>query len=164
MTVRIDILAFCLLGLVACGTPNDGGALATVDCTGFESTPAYNVLLRDCGFVECHGKAGRFLEIVGPGRTRTDTTAGIFEASPSEAMMTCRSARALIDAANPEKSDLLRKPLSPKVGGAGHKGVDAYGRDVFATTDDPDYQVLRSFVLGMPAQLPNWGADWEKMP
>src|SRR5688500_14043117 len=32
----------------------------------------YPILLRDCGFVACHGSAHRPLQVYGPGRTRLD--------------------------------------------------------------------------------------------
>lgn len=152
-----------LVALVACGNKGSSGKLAMPDRAEFE-TQAYPVLLRDCGFVECHGKDGRFLQIVGPGRTRLSADAGLFEPLPEEIDTTYRSVSAVIDVDDPENSDLLRKPLSPKVGGSGHKGVDSYGRDVYATTSDPDYEALHSFVLGVAADLPQWDADWEQSP
>ncbi|HTU56815.1 MAG TPA: hypothetical protein VMF89_00245, partial [Polyangiales bacterium] len=41
-----------------------------------------------------------------------------------------------------EDSLLLRKPLEAQAGGQGHKGVDDLGRNVFASKQDPGWQLL----------------------
>src|SRR5690242_12284627 len=97
----------------------------------------YPVLLRDCGFPACHGAAGRFFRVWGPGRVRLPGATSTPEAFdlPTIAELSATQALALsmIDARSPARSPLLRKPLAVEAGGAGHFGVDRYGRDIYRT-------------------------------
>jgi hypothetical protein len=118
---------------------------------------AYPVLLRDCGFPGCHGAMDRFFRVFGPGRTRLSATADPSDpASAEEIQHSYDRARSMIDPGKPAYSLLLRKPLASDAGGAGHKGDDALGRNVYASTQDPNYQTLRAWVLAQPA-LPDAG-------
>jgi hypothetical protein len=51
---------------------------------------------------------------------------------------------------------LLRKPLAVASGGAGHLGVDRYGRDIYRTAEDSGYLALARWVYTSttPAQPP----------
>lgn len=139
------LLALWVSSTTACISYDGDTHLATPD-QGTFSTQAYEVLLRDCGFVECHGGEGRFFRVVGPGRTRLSADAPLFEPTTEEMRFTYRSARAVVNGAYPDLSQLLQKPLAPSSGGAGHKGIDVYGRDVYGSPDDANYAVLRAFA------------------
>ena len=54
-----------------------------------------------------------------------------------------------------EDSLLLRKPLEAQAGGQGHKGVDDLGRNVFASKQDPGWQLLLAWskTRGAPPTL-----------
>ena len=110
---------------------------------------AYPVLLRDCGFPGCHGAMDRFFRVFGPGRTRLSAAAEPSDpASPEEIQHSYDRARSMIDPSQPAYSLLLRKPLAASAGGAGHKGDDALGRNVYLSNADPNFQALRAWVLG----------------
>ena len=110
----------------------------------------YPVLLRDCGFPDCHGAKDRFYRVWGPGRVRLDPDTHAFDGvTGGEASASFTLALSMIDARHPEQSLLLRKPLAVAAGGAGHGGVDRYGRDVYRTVDDAGYAALSRFVLGV---------------
>jgi hypothetical protein len=49
-------------------------------------------------------------------------------------------------------SPLLVKPLSLKEGGVGHKGVDAYGNNIYATRGAENYQLLVHWALSQQLQ------------
>jgi hypothetical protein len=68
-------------------------------------------------------------------------------ASDAEIEATMERARSmLVAAARPEDSLLLRKPLELSAGGAAHMGRDRFGRNLFATTDDPRYRALLTWA------------------
>lgn len=97
----------------------------------------------------------RFFRVFGPGRTRLSPTADPSDpASSEEIQHSYDRARSMIDPSDPAHSLLLRKPLASGAGGAGHKGDDSLGRNVYASTVDPNFQILRAWVLAQPA-----GAD-----
>jgi hypothetical protein len=64
----------------------------------------------------------------------------------------------MIDKADPASSLLLRKPLAVEAGGAGHLGVDKYGRNVYRTAQDTGYLVLARWVMS-PEVPPPPGAE-----
>jgi hypothetical protein len=59
----------------------------------------------------------------------------------------------MVDDADPSLSELLRKPLAVEAGGAGHQGVDKYGRDVYRTADDNGYVALARWVFSTPPMM-----------
>jgi len=138
--------ALCAAGGCAAGEEYSG-PLPSPDGARFVSE-VYPVLLRDCGFVECHGKPERFFRVVGPGRARLDaTTESDDPAVFAEVQLSYQRALSMLaTAADVEGSLLLRKPLEFGAGGQGHKGVDDLGRNVFASTSDPSYVLLRSWA------------------
>jgi hypothetical protein len=150
--------AHALIGLVT---------LISCACSAVEPKPAftrrefklfqrdvYPVLLRDCAFAACHGAPERFFRVWGPGRTRLATGTGVpepFDLPTGAELSTSYSlALSMIDDAHPEQSLLMRKPLAVAAGGAGHLGVDGYGRDVYRTTEDNGFLALASFVYAPP--------------
>lgn len=151
-----------LLWLSACSNEADGFALAAPNAPGFQSD-VYPVLLRDCGFPTCHGASERLFRVWGPGRVRLDPLAPTFntdvnpvtgepkpqEPSGAEAKRSLESALGFIDAKNPKRSLLLRKPLSAEAGGTGHLGVDRFGRNVYRSTDSDGYLSLSRWVFSL---------------
>lgn len=104
----------------------------------------YPVLLRDCGFPDCHGTHDRFLQVFGPGRTRLDPrSAPRAPAAPEEIALSFERARSLL-----ASSDLLllRKPLAVAAGGAGHEGDDIWDQAVYRTRTDPGYLALDAWM------------------
>lgn len=125
--------------------------LATPNRQQFEAE-VYPVLLRDCAFHACHGSTDRFLQVFGPGRGRM--TANIKPLDPElplEIDHAYDRARSMIDAREPERSLLLKKPLETKAGGQGHEGSDGLGRNVYQSKSAPGYDAIRRWVLGAGA-------------
>lgn len=159
--MRLVIAAILAATAAACSSDADGFELATPDIPTFQSE-VYPVLLRDCGFPTCHGSAERQFRIWGPGRVRLDPNAPEFmievdafgkpkpqEPNPVELMMSLNYATGFIDAKNPERSLLLRKPLATEAGGTGHLGVDRYGRNVYRSTDSQGYVTLSRWAFSL---------------
>lgn len=106
------------------------------------------VLVRDCGFPTCHGAPERFLRVLGPGHTRLDPMLDLdAPATAAEIELSYARALSMIDVEDPQNSELLLKPLETAAGGSRHEGTDEFGRDVYGSTDDPGFQVLRAWVL-----------------
>jgi hypothetical protein len=151
-------LVKCVFGLAllsACSVDPTPLLVANPDANRF-ATEAYPILLRDCGFPACHGARDRFFRVFGPGRTRLSTSPDLDPGDPATSEEIAQSydrARSMIDAKAPERSLLLRKPLASGAGGAGHKGSDSWGRNVYASAVDPNFQTLRAWVFSLgPAQ------------
>ncbi len=146
--VRKSTLILCLVATSGCLDPDDPLPVVERDREAFRCD-VYPVLLRDCGFPACHGTEDRFFQVFGPGRTRLDGV-GIFgDATDREIDVSLERTRSMLDTAPPfEQSLLLRKPLDPTNGGAGHFGVDPLGRDVYASEEDPGYQALARWARG----------------
>jgi hypothetical protein len=49
------------------------------------------------------------------------------------------------------RSLLLSKPLEAKVGGVGHRGIDGFGRNVYASRQDPSYSALATWAAAVVA-------------
>jgi hypothetical protein len=71
------------------------------DRASFEAT-IYPVLLRDCGFVACHGDGGRAFRVVGPGRTRLDPLDAL-DAPPTAAELDATFERTVSMLATPRR-------------------------------------------------------------
>jgi hypothetical protein len=114
----------------------------------------YPVLLRDCAHVGCHGLPERFFQLYGPGRARLPaqqpTDGGVDYTEPAslaEVTHSYQRALSMIASADQvEDSLLLRKPLEAQAGGQGHKGVDDLGRNVYASKQDPSWQLLLAWA------------------
>lgn len=143
------------MGLLAtaCATDVQQLSVPAPDARMFEMT-VYPVLLRDCGFPACHGDRQRFFQVFGPGRTRFregDGGTDNFEpATKEELEQTYDRARSMLAfEKSPFEALLLRKPLSVQAGGAGHKGTDNWGNDVYRTTQASGFAALRAWALSV---------------
>jgi hypothetical protein len=137
-----------LLLLSACADATTELHVPTPDERSFELT-VYPVLLRDCGFPECHGNPQRFFHIYGPGRTRAKPKAELpLNAAPTgeELTATYRRARSMLayEGSSLEKSLLLTKPLD-----AAHEGHDEWGNNVYRNASEPGYQALLAWARSM---------------
>ena len=107
----------------------------------------YEVLLRDCAFIACHGAEERFFQIYGPGRRRLVPEKDLFDPTDiNEAGPVLSNAKEFIDPEDPARSMLLRKPLAISAGGTGHGGVDVFGRDVYPSDNADGYRILARWV------------------
>jgi hypothetical protein len=143
------------LCLVAAGcSSNQGSGDLQVAERSFEvyRDQVFPVLMRDCAFHMCHGAEQRFFRLWGSARARLyPETRALAEVLPEEIALSYTRTLSMINARDPGASLLLRKPLTPAAGGAGHFGVDSLYRDVFQSTQDPDYLVLANWVFGAAA-------------
>lgn len=143
--------------LCACSVDPAPLQVANPDMQRF-ANEAYPVLLRDCGFAACHGATDRFFRIYGPGRTRLPAELAFTDPPTAEEIQQSYDrTRSMIDVKRPALSLLLRKPLATKAGGAGHKGDDSLGRNVYLSASDPNFQTLRAWVLGQAPLVPDGG-------
>lgn len=151
------MMAVIGMALSACTESGQQTTLPASDYNDFEGSP-YTVLLRDCGFPTCHGTQERFFRVFGPGRTRlvgSREVSALDQRRLQEVLQTQLSADAMLNMDDLENSPILRKPLAVAAGGAGHEGVDAFGRDVYRTRQDPGYVTLRDWVLSLrPPEAP----------
>lgn len=151
-------LASLALVMALAGCSDDAelrGAMPTPDGSGFVSE-VYPILLRDCAFSNCHGAGERFLQVLGPGRTRLDPETG--QDDPillSEVTYSYDRARSMLSTnADPTASLLLRKPLEVAAGGQTHHGADPFGRNVFTSKKTPAYAIMLQWAMtyGDPPQ------------
>ncbi|MDH5672144.1 MAG: hypothetical protein OEZ06_08345 [Myxococcales bacterium] len=137
----------CALFGAACGG-SKGDGIEPADRAFRDFQAIYPILARDCGFHNCHGSEDRFFHIYAPGRARLDSDTRAFDAVTGfEASASFTSALSFIDAEDPARSLLLRKPLAVAAGGASHEGVDAFGRDVYRSANDEGYLAIAGWVL-----------------
>jgi hypothetical protein len=141
--------------LVLCACEQRGGLqVASRDFAQFKDE-VYPVLMRDCAFHTCHGSDKRFFRLWGSARGRlTKDIKALAEVVPEEIELSYTRTLAMIDPGDPGASQLLRKPLAPGLGGAGHLGTDSFGRNVFESMSDPDYVILAKWVFGPAPQSP----------
>ncbi|MGD8862638.1 MAG: hypothetical protein PVI30_21690 [Myxococcales bacterium] len=150
------LLSLMMLGLGCTDTGGDSEATRR-EFQQFQRE-VYPVLLRDCGFPECHGDEKRFFRVFGPGRVRLPgetTVPGALDQPTGDELATSYSlALSMIDPDDPGSSTLLRKPLAVEAGGAGHAGVDDFDRDIYRTTRDNGYVTIARWVFSEPAAAP----------
>jgi hypothetical protein len=151
---RFFLLMFATSALLACAEEPERAIAARRDFQSFQRE-VYPVLLRDCGFPACHGAPERFLRVWGPGRNRLLTSSGIAPGAfdiptGDELSNSFELAKSMIDERDRKSSPLLRKPLAAAAGGAGHLGVDNYGRDIYRTQSDTGYVTIARWVLSDP--------------
>ena len=143
------LLLLAALGL-GCAEAEGDLTIAAPDRARFDAE-VWPILVRDCGFSECHGSGTRFFRVVGPGHERLDPLTRPTDAvTPAELQLSYDRARSMIEVADPEQSLLLRKPLAAAAGGSGHLGLDGFGRNVYQKLDDPNFQTLVRWVIGAP--------------
>ena len=104
----------------------------------------YPLLLRDCGFVNCHGDDDRFFVLYGPGRTRLDASMDVFDPpTEDELWFSYQSARGMLT----HDRDVFDSPLLSKpFEGRGHQGLDHFGRNVWQA-DDPAWRTIVPWAL-----------------
>lgn len=108
------------------------------------------ILTKSCGALACHGDAKRFFRVFGRNRLRSEGTEEQRNAfmRAEERAFNFNSARAMVDANDPDASLLLLKPLEQAAGGFYH-GATLYGMaDVYPNRDDPDHKTLTAWVNG----------------
>jgi hypothetical protein len=140
---------------IACNSPVVDANPPDLDFCVFERD-VYPVLARDCAFPACHGTRERFFQVYAPGRVRLDPSTAL-GAAPTEAeLMNAydRARSALAAADRPENSILLRKPLEASAGGSAHMGTDAFGRNVYRTTEDPSWIAISEWARGEGGACP----------
>jgi hypothetical protein len=144
------LLSGCLaIGAIACANVAEDPVLSTPDRMVFDAQ-IYPILVRDCGHSACHGSEARFFRVVGPGHVRLDPATRL--AAPvteAELALSYNRARSMIDPGDPNRSPLLIKSLEAAAGGADHEGADSFGRNVYRSPDDPDFQALVRWALGV---------------
>lgn len=142
----------------ACAGPTDPAfTKLDRDRVNFEAN-VLPVLIRDCSFPACHGSPVRFFQVYGLGHGRLLPGARALDPlSPEELELAYQRSLSMIDPHAPASSPLLRKPLAPNAGGAGHKGVDRLGRDVYQSAADAGFKVLEQWVMQAPVTAPAGG-------
>ena len=118
----------------------------------------YPIILRDCAFPECHGSTQRFYQVFGPGRVRigppppdVDPTDTRYPVQDVELHVTYERTRSMLTRTSPNEDFLLlRKALDVGAGGAGHKGSDRLGRNVYLSKQDPSWLAIRAWALSSP--------------
>jgi hypothetical protein len=102
------------------------------------------ILAERCASSSCHGTERRPLELYAPSQHRIDPDSVHLDTPLAEKELDrnfTRSLGFLIDVSGAEDCRLLTKPLAMAAGGTFHVEVD-----VFETTDDPEYEVMRDWV------------------
>jgi hypothetical protein len=147
----------CIAVIAACGNEEAGDAVSPESSYAIFEAQVYPLLLRDCGFSECHGKEERFYQLWGPGRTRLrETTMSDDPVTKEEIRRSYERTRAMLaTSADVSDSLLLRKPLEPNAGGQGHKGVDEFGRNVYRYKEDPSFVTLSSWARSAAVDQPS---------
>jgi hypothetical protein len=146
--LKVYAAAALSMFLAACADSSAELHLPAPDQAAFE-LQVYPVLLRDCGFPECHGSQQRFFRVYGPGRVRypSPTPTPIFApATAAEISASYHRARSML--ANEDGVDhapLLRKPLY-----AEHGGADDWGENVYRSASDPNYVILANWAHSVP--------------
>ncbi|MFV8753296.1 hypothetical protein ACNOYE_22335 [Nannocystaceae bacterium ST9] len=140
------VRASTLLGLALLGCEAEATEIPGPSTAQFRDE-VYPVLLRDCGFVQCHGDSDRFFVIHGPGRTRLDPETDVFDPpTDDELAVGYESARGMLASDRGVlESPLLSKPLE----GRGHGGLDRFGRNVWQP-GDPAWRSVEQWARGIP--------------
>ncbi len=112
------------------------------------------VLAARCSFMDCHGNAERPLSLYAEQRYRLGIDWVDFETplTGEELAANFDTVRSFIARGANEPQLLSEKPLDTRAGGLYHQGKGDYGPDdVFLSTDDPGYVLLREFIAGASA-------------
>lgn len=104
-----------------------------------------------CSMLACHGDVRRpyhtftrnRMRLVGSNENRD------LPLTAQELDLNMKSALGFVDAEVPARSFLLLKPLDADAGGYYHRGKEIFvGGDVFLDVEEPEYQVLLTWVSG----------------
>jgi hypothetical protein len=107
------------------------------------------VITKLCSGLACHGDDRRFFHVFGRNRDRLGDTADNALVLQDERDHNYAAALAVVDADDPEHSEMLMKPLAEAAGGWFHRGAELYdGGDVFSSADDADYKVIVDWIGG----------------
>ena len=131
-----------------CGSPPPPTSVPALDYPAFTALVEPE-LLGSCAFSNCHGAKDRPMRLYAPAgnRIRKGLPAqdGLGE---DEHRANYDRVRAYAAATSAELPDLLRKPLQLEAGGAGHTGVDRYGKNVYPSKADLRWRMLEAWVQG----------------
>ena len=141
---RSHLFLIAFTGCIGC-EKNDEPTLPVPDPQDF-SEHVGPTLLRDCGFSTCHGNPDRLFHIYGPGHIRLDADMELYDPLSERELEVSyhRTKATLLYQSFIEDSLLLSKPIE----GAGHKGTDAWGRNVYSSSNDPNYAILVAWAKG----------------
>lgn len=143
-------LAIALCTAAGCAVdPNaaGGGQLLQLDFNDF-ACKVQRPMVRRCSMLACHGQQDHALRIYSPGKLRRGTWASLNEREGhitlEEIQANYASARGLtFGAASVDEVPLIRKVISPDLGGGEH-----VGGVIFRSMADPDLVLLRNWVSG----------------
>lgn len=140
-----------VLAVMGCSSESIEPPPAAPDRARFEAE-VLPILATDCAFPDCHGNPQRFFRLYVPGRTRFDPSSALLAPMTRvEIDASYERARSMLQASEDDPATdapLVRKPLDITAGGAPHRGLDRFGRDVFASPDDPRYQAIVRWIEG----------------
>ena len=140
-----------LLALAACQDNLDAPLEEPALDRPFFDCKVQPTLTKFCGALACHGDPQRFFHLFSRNRNRLDDSPMQLNVVMTQAERDHNYAAtlAVVDTEDPDRSELLLKPLAEEAGGWFHRGAELYkGGDVFASTNDPDYQVLAQWIAG----------------
>jgi hypothetical protein len=143
-----------LATLAGCVSGLDAPAPATTLDRDYFRCNVQPVLAARCSFPACHGDAQRPLALYAVGRMRYAVgwdrpTAPLTDAELADNF---GIASGFTTTTATGQAWLLAKPLATAAGGYFHRGAELYNEgDVFASTDDPGYQLLAKWIGGETA-------------
>jgi hypothetical protein len=150
------MVKLALLGaaVAACAVDNPAAPAPALDREYFRCN-VQPVLAARCAMPACHGSARRPLAIFAPGRMRYQVTWDRPTAPITQAELDANFGIASGFTTTTATGDawLVMKPLATAAGGYYHRGSDLFGSEnVFATTSDPGYRILATWIAGQTAQ------------
>jgi hypothetical protein len=143
-----------LLALLAgaCAQDLEGARLQAPLDEPFFRCRVQPILAGSCAFFACHGDGARYFRVYARNRLRLgkDPLARNDALTDDERAANFAHAGAFVDAAAPDESLLLRKPVDTAApAGAFHRGAELYGGgDVFPDTGARDFKTLAAWVHG----------------
>jgi hypothetical protein len=145
MDARLLVFPLAMLALLGfvCASPPPPTQVPVLDYDCFVTE-----LLASCGFSNCHGAADRPMRLFSPAGNRLRPNLPTTELTEEEHLANYHRVRGYAAPTSAELPDLLRKPLQTEAGGSGHDGEDAFGRNVYASKEDPRWQLVSSWVSG----------------
>ncbi|PRP90638.1 hypothetical protein ENSA5_63090 [Enhygromyxa salina] len=133
--------------LLVTGCTSGAAELPAPDYGDFRAV-VYPLLLRDCGFSQCHGDPERFFVVWGPGRLRLEPDIdGPFDPPTEDEVWLSyqRTRSALTYEGELDDAPLLQKPLE----GHAHRGEDVWGRNLWQRSE-PSWQEVARWAAGVP--------------